>query len=106
MLRAAALLIVSAGYCVVAPSIAAADCASGVSGSGRAAHARNFDPPKSYDTETLARTRAIAAWTSAVSRACPAFAPSWQLASRQDVFCEGYAGGLECEANAAPAKRR
>lgn len=81
---------------------AAAACGS-VSAQGRAANPANYDPPKHYDMESLAKARAIAAWRVTAARQCPASSAAWSLATGRSIDCEGVAGGLECQAAGAPA---
>jgi hypothetical protein len=80
----------------------AAECGA-ISASGRAANPLNYDPPKHYDMEALAKARAIAAGRAAVRASCPGSSSTWDRAGQRSLFCEGYAGGLACEATATPA---
>ncbi len=96
-LAAAALLALA--------SSAFAACPATVTGQGRAQHGHNYDPPRKYDTEALARTRAISSWADRVRAECPGRAADWGAARNAKLACEGYAGGIMCEASAAPRAR-
>lgn len=85
-----------------ASSAEAADCSRGVTARGRAANPQNYDPPKSYDAETLATARAKHAWSATVANACPGFSTKWWLSRSRNVLCEGTAGGVACEIKAVP----
>lgn len=97
-LKACACLIA----CLAAPAHAAEGCGS-VSAQGRAANPANYDPPKHYDMESVAKARAVAAWRVTAARQCPASTAAWSRATGRSVDCEGYAGGLECTARGTPA---
>ena len=88
--------------CLAVPASAAAGCDS-VSAQGRAANPANYDPPRHYDMEELAKARAIAAWRVIAARECAVSRAAWSKATGRSVDCEGYAGGLECTARATPA---
>src|SRR4051812_26363478 len=68
-------------------------CHDGFAAGGRTANALNFAPPRRYDTERLARSRAIAAWRQKVAARCPSRSTFWWRAHDKRVDCEGYAGG-------------
>jgi hypothetical protein len=80
-------------------------CHGGIAALGRMANGLNFDPPRRYDTERVARSRAIAAWRLRVATRCPAYSTFWWRAHDKRVECEGYAGGVACEVRAAPARK-
>lgn len=80
----------------------AAECSGGVTAHARAANPQNFDPPKSYDAETLATARAKNTWSATVAHACPGFSTKWWLSRGRSVQCEGTAGGVSCEVKAVP----
>jgi hypothetical protein len=80
-------------------------CEREVVGSGRIANGLNFDPPRHYDTQAVARQRAIAAWRDKVGVRCPHHSTFWWRAHGKSVDCEGYAGGIECEVRAVPARK-
>lgn len=84
---------------------AAEGCRVATTGVGRAANPLNYDPPKHYNMEKLAKSRAIANWQSAVKAACPEASTLWFRALGKKISCDGYAGGTGCEATATPAKR-
>ena len=84
---------------------AAEGCRRATTGVGRAGNPLNYDPPKHYNAEKLARSRAIANWQVSVRAACPQASTLWLRASDKKISCEGYAGGTGCEATATPAKR-
>lgn len=86
-------------------SSAIAACPETITGVGRAPHGTNFDPPRKYDTEALARKRAMDAWADRVRAECPGRAAGWSGARNAKLECEGYAGGIMCEASAAPRGR-
>ena len=71
-------------------------CRDGVAAVGRMANGLNFDPPRHYDTERLARSRAITAWRQKVALRCPGRSTFWWRAYDKRVDCEGYAGGVAC----------
>lgn len=80
-------------------------CASEIVVSARAPNGLNLDPPQRYDTQKLARSRAIAGWQRNVATRCPHSSPLWRRARDRKVDCEGYAGGIGCDASARPAPR-
>ena len=85
---------------------AAADgCRRATTGSGRAANPANYDPPKHYNMEKLAKSRAIANWQEKVRAACSGASTAWLRARDKKIECDGYAGGLGCEATATPARK-
>ncbi|MFA5948653.1 MAG: hypothetical protein WC807_00050 [Hyphomicrobium sp.] len=90
--------------CCAAGPLQAAGCKTGVSALGSAANPMNYDPPKRYNMEALAKTRAIAAWRAEVRKSCPGHLSYWWAASKRSVICEGHAGGLSCEVTAVPAR--
>ena len=83
----------------------AASCSAGVTGSGQAANPLNYDPPKHYNVEKLAKQRAIAAWHEAVEAKCQHVSSHWWRARNKKIECDNHAGGLGCEATAIPARR-
>jgi hypothetical protein len=101
-LALAALALLSLGMATTAE---ADGCRKSTTAVGRAANPANYDPPKHYNMEKLAKTRAIANWQAAVRTNCPEASTLWLRASDKKISCEGYAGGLGCEATATPAKR-
>src|SRR5437879_5740963 len=80
-------------------------CSNAIVASARAPNGLNYDPPRHYDTEKLAQKRAVAAWQRTVAAACPRYSTSWSRAQEKTFNCEGYAGGISCEASARPARR-
>jgi hypothetical protein len=80
-------------------------CRDGVAAVGRMANGLNFDPPRHYDAERLARSRAIAAWQQKVALRCPGRSTFWWRAYDKRIDCEGYAGGVACQVRAAPARK-
>ena len=80
-------------------------CHDGIAAWGRMSNGLNFDPPRRYDTERLARSRAIAAWRLKVATRCPSRSTFWWRAHDKRVDCEGYAGGVACEVRAIPARK-
>lgn len=107
-MRMLATLSLSALLAVAASGAASAhsySCRSGISAAGRMANGLNFDPPRRYDTERVARSRAIAAWRQRVALRCPGHSTFWWRAHDKRVDCEGYAGGVACQVRAAPARK-
>lgn len=105
---ARALALSAAAVCAVAlahPAIAAPACKDGVTATGRAANPMNYDPPKHYDAQKLATTRAIEAWSADVRARCGSRSPHWWRATGKSIECEGHAGGTGCTATATPAKK-
>ena len=97
-------LLSSALFVALVASAAAEDaCPGPIVASARAPNGLNFDPPKQYDTEKLARRRAITSWRREVAKRCPHSSTLWWRAHGKKIDCEGYAGGVECEARAHPA---
>lgn len=84
---------------------AAGPCSDGITGAGKAANPMNYDPPKHYNMNALARKRAIADWHEKVELKCPHESSLWLRARNKKIACDGYAGGLGCEATAVPARR-
>jgi len=80
-------------------------CNSSISASARATNGLNLVPPQTYDTQELARSRAIAAWQGTVAARCPRRSSPWRRAKGRKVDCDGYAGGISCEVSATPARR-
>jgi hypothetical protein len=80
-------------------------CQSGVVAAGRMANGLNFEPARHYDTERVARSRAIAMWRQRVAFRCPGRSTFWWRAHDKRVDCEGYAGGVACEVRAIPARK-
>jgi len=80
-------------------------CYSGIAAAGRMANGLNFDPPLRYDTERVARSRAIAAWRQRVALRCPGRSTFWWRAHDKRIDCEGYAGGIACQVSAVPARK-
>jgi hypothetical protein len=80
-------------------------CRNGIAATGRMANGLNFDPPRRYDTERAARSRAIAAWRQGVAARCPTHSTFWWRAHDKRVDCEGYAGGVACQVRAIPARK-
>src|SRR5438046_1043273 len=80
-------------------------CQLGIAAAGRMANGLNFDPPRHYATERLARRRAIEAWRQKVDWRCPGHSTFWWRAHDKRVDCEGYAGGVACEVKAVPARK-
>jgi len=111
VLRAAPLISLAATVAAVsllaAMSQASAEnaCREAISATGKAANPANYDPPKHYNMEKLAKDRAIAAWRALVANKCPHDSNLWWRARNRKVSCEGYAGGTGCEASATPARR-
>ncbi len=99
----AALLMLSANLAEAAPAYG--QCDGVITGTGRASHGQNFDPPRKYNTERMARERAIANWSAKVRSSCPRSSARWLIASRKRVSCDGVAGGIGCEATAHPRRR-
>jgi hypothetical protein len=79
------------------------ECPGTIVASARAPNGLNFDPPQHYDTEKLARGRAITSWRREVAKRCPNSSTLWWRAHCKKIDCEGYAGGIECQARAQPA---
>jgi hypothetical protein len=101
---AVAALVVSAAAALPAAADPAA-CHDGISAMAKAANPMNYDPPKHYDAESLAKSRAISAWRSKVESLCPHHSSHWWRAHDKKVSCEGYAGGIGCDVSAIPAHR-
>jgi hypothetical protein len=80
-------------------------CEIGLRATGRMSNGLNFDPPRHYDTMKAARSRAIAAWRQKVAVRCPHHSTFWWRAHGKRVDCEGYAGGVNCEVAATPARK-
>ena len=107
-MRMLATLSLSALLAVAASGAASAhsySCHSGIAAAGRMANGLNFDPPRRYDTERVARSRAIAAWRQRVALRRPGHSTFWWRAHDKRVDCEGYAGGVACRVRAAPARK-
>ncbi len=100
-LTAGALLL---SFALAGPAGADA-CDQPVTGVGRAANPLNYDPPKHYNMEKLAKGRAIAKWRTAVALKCAARSSLWWRAGNKKIACEGYAGGLGCEVTGTPGPR-
>ena len=103
ILTGALILAASTAICQAAPAYG--KCDGTVTGLGKAPHGANFDPPRKYNTEALAKTRAIADWSAKVKAGCPRSSTSWYRATNKKVSCDGYAGGIGCEATAHPRRR-
>lgn len=101
-LSLSALLSVAACGAASAHSYA---CRSGIAAASRMANGLNFDPPRRYDIERVARSRAIAAWRLKVAVRCPRRSTFWWRAYDKRVDCEGYAGGIACQVRAVPARK-
>ena len=102
---ALAVLVAAVGLAAgLAPASAESACEQSITASGRAANPQNYDPPKHYNPETLAKDRAIAKWRELVAAKCPHDSNFWWRARDRKVTCEGYAGGISCEASGTPAK--
>jgi hypothetical protein len=80
-------------------------CQSAIAVSARAPNGLNLEPPQHYDTEKLARSRAIAIWKQAVATRCPRYSTLWWRARDMKVECEGYAVGDGCAVIARPARK-
>jgi hypothetical protein len=107
-MRMLATLSLSALLAVAASGPAPAhsySCHGGIAAAGRMANGLNFDPPRLYDTERVARSRAIAVWRQKVAARCPGRSTFWWRAHDKRVDCEGYAGGVACEVRAVPARK-
>ncbi len=106
--RSASLATLAAVVGVVAglaPAAAENTCMQSITASGRAANPLNYDPPKHYKAEKLAKDRAVAKWRELVAFKCPHDSNLWWRARGRKVDCEGYAGGIDCAASGTPAKR-
>ena len=103
----AAVIILACAGMALGHSAAGAEpaCTSPLTASGRAAYPLNYDPPKHYNAEKLAKDRAIAKWRELVASKCPQSSNLWWRARDRKVDCEGYAGGTGCEATGIPSKR-
>lgn len=101
---ARAALLLAAGLAARPAPLTAAVCDAPFSATAHAANPMNYDPPKSYDMEELAKSRAIASWTAQVRSACKGAASDWTKASGTSLACEGTAGGLDCTATGTPAR--
>jgi hypothetical protein len=93
-------LLLAAGVCGAA---AKDECQGAIVVSARAPNGLNLEPPQHYDTERLARSRAIGSWQQIVAARCPQHSKLWWRAHEKKIDCEGYAGGIGCEASARPA---
>ena len=80
-------------------------CDDRVTGAGEAKNGANYDPPRTYNTEALAKKRAVENWSAAVKASCPGYSHLWHAATHKHFSCEGTAGGLGCEAIAHPHRR-
>jgi hypothetical protein len=92
-------LLLALGVCSAAAKDA---CPGPIVASARAPNGLNLDPPQHYDTEKLARSRAITGWRREVAKRCPQSSTLWWRARDKKIDCEGYAGGIECQARAQP----
>jgi hypothetical protein len=90
-------LLLALGVCSAAAKDA---CPGPIVASARAPNGLNLDPPQHCDTEKLARSRAITSWRREVAKRCPQSSTLWWRARAKKIDCEGYAGGIECEARA------
>jgi hypothetical protein len=79
-------------------------CARAISANARAPNGANLVPPQTYDTQKLARSRAIKAWQKTTGARCKGYSTSWLIARAKKVDCEGYAGGVSCRVAARPRK--
>ncbi len=106
-MRTLALLPLSALLLAVGIGGAAAkdECKGAIVASARAPNGINLEPPQHYDTEKLARSRAIASWQKNVATLCAQYSTLWWRAHDKKVDCEGYAGGIGCEVSARPAHK-
>lgn len=106
-MRTFTLLALSALLLAVGVGGAAAkdECQGAIVASARAPNGLNLEPPQHYDTEKLARSRAIASWQQKVAALCPQDSTLWWRARDKKVDCEGYAGGIGCEVSARPARK-
>jgi len=102
-LALAALIAVTCGGLAARPAGAGMTCGASFTASGKAANPLNYDPPRHYNPEKLARDRAIAAWRAKVSQICPQVSNFWWRARDRKISCEGYAGGIGCEVSGTPA---
>ena len=82
----------------------ASACGRSISASARAPNGANLVPPQNYDTQKLARSRAIKAWQKTTGVRCNGYSTSWLIARAKKVDCEGYAGGVSCQVSARPRK--
>ena len=89
----------------ISGAVAKDACQGAIADSARAPNGLNLDPPQHYDTEKLARGRAIAGWQQKVATRCPLYSTLWWRARDRKVDCEGYAGGIGCEVSARPARK-
>jgi hypothetical protein len=93
-------LLLALGVC---SATAKDSCPGPIVASARAPNGLNLDPPQHYDTQKLARSRAIASWRREVAKRCPQSSTLWWRAHGKKIDCEGYAGGIECEVRGQPA---
>ena len=107
MRSAATLGLAIAMIAAAAPSALAdaAVCTTGIATYGRMANGLNYDPPRHYNAEKLARNKAIAAWRADVTAQCPHHSNLWWRAANKSIECDGYAGGTGCDLKAVPAKK-
>src|SRR5262249_51693455 len=103
MLPLSAFLVLVAAH--GAASAQSVHCDGVVTASARAPNGANFDPPRHYDTEKLARSRAVTAWQKVVAARCLRHSPSWGRAHDKKMECDGYAGGIGCQASARPSRK-
>ena len=104
LLCATGLLALSTASVLAAPAYG--KCEGTVTGTGRMAHGHNYDPPRKYDAQALAKKKALADWSAKVKSGCPGYSHLWFRASQKRIACDAYAGGIGCEATAHPHKRR
>lgn len=105
MLAALGLAALLAAATSGAASAHAPQCHYGIIATGRMANGLSFEPPRRYDTQGVARSRAIASWRARVAARCPQHSTFWWRAHDKRVSCEGYAGGVACEVRAIPARK-
>jgi hypothetical protein len=101
---AAGLLV---GHAIL-PAVAEAQakgCRSVIAVSARAPNGANLVPPQTYDTQAVARQRALAAWRRTVAKGCAGSSSQWRNATARNIQCEGYAGGVSCEVSGKPGRR-
>ncbi len=82
-------------------------CSSAVVGHGRSSHVEGSEDWKAYKgnvPDSLARSRAIKAWSAAVKSDCPKSSSLWMRAKERTVACEGTPGHTDCTATATPAR--
>ena len=97
--------VVILAVALAGPAAAESACQAGITGVGRAANPLNYDPPKHYNMGELAKKRAIANWHEQVNAKCRHDSSLWFRARNKKIECDGYAGGIGCEATAIPARR-